>query len=259
MRIAALDVGSNSFHLIVADVGPAGASRCSTAPRRWSASARRCTHGVIPPEVFRRGLDALRALQPHRRPPQRRRADGGRDQRGARGAERRRVRARGARRGRASTSASSAATRRRASSTWARAARSTSASGGWRCSIVGGGSLEVILADAQELLLHGLAQAGRHPPARRVAMLPIRRRRAKRRAAGRARPRAAGSGRSTRVRAMGFDFVAFTSGTAFALASVAARSDKDTGSAQVDARAQGPAGAREQRLGVDVARGAGAS
>ena len=43
---------------------PAGTSTCSTGPRRWSGSATRpCTRGSSRPEVFRRGLDALRALR----------------------------------------------------------------------------------------------------------------------------------------------------------------------------------------------------
>ena len=54
---------------------------------------------------------------------------------------------------------------------------------------------------------------------------------------------------------MGFDFVAFTSGTASALASVL-RADKDTGSGK-STIALKDLQALEQRLGVDVDRGAG--
>ncbi|HMF43370.1 MAG TPA: exopolyphosphatase, partial [Polyangia bacterium] len=64
MRIAALDVGSNSFHLIVADVGTGGhinvLDRSKEMVRLGDSTLH---HGVIPPEVFRRGLDALRALR----------------------------------------------------------------------------------------------------------------------------------------------------------------------------------------------------
>ena len=64
MRIAALDVGSNSFHLIVADVGTGGhinvLDRSKEMVRLGDSTLQ---HGVIPPEVFRRGLDALRALR----------------------------------------------------------------------------------------------------------------------------------------------------------------------------------------------------
>src|SRR3954464_4968009 len=64
MRIAALDVGSNSFHLIVADVATGGhinvLDRAKEMVRLGDSTLH---HGVIPPEVFRRGLDALRALR----------------------------------------------------------------------------------------------------------------------------------------------------------------------------------------------------
>src|SRR4051812_32157694 len=64
MRIAALDVGSNSFHLMVADVGTGGhinvLDRSKEMVRLGDSTLH---HGVIPPEVFRRSLDALRALR----------------------------------------------------------------------------------------------------------------------------------------------------------------------------------------------------
>src|SRR4051794_41832740 len=64
MRIAALDVGSNSFHLIVVEVGTGGhinvLDRAKEMVRLGDSTLH---HGVIPPEVFRRGLDALRALR----------------------------------------------------------------------------------------------------------------------------------------------------------------------------------------------------
>ena len=63
MRIAALDVGSNSFHLIVVQVTTGGhfevLDRAKEMVRLGESSLRT---GIIPPEVFRRGLDALASL-----------------------------------------------------------------------------------------------------------------------------------------------------------------------------------------------------
>ena len=64
MRIAALDVGSNSFHLIVADVGTGGHINVLDRAKEMVRLGDSTLHqGVIPPEVFRRGLDALRSLR----------------------------------------------------------------------------------------------------------------------------------------------------------------------------------------------------
>ena len=64
MRIAALDVGSNSFHLIVADIGTGGHISVLDRAKEMVRLGDSTLHqGVIPPEVFRRGLDALRALR----------------------------------------------------------------------------------------------------------------------------------------------------------------------------------------------------
>ena len=178
MRIAALDVGSNSFHLIVADVGTGGhinvLDRAKEMVRLGDSTLH---HGVIPPEVFRRGPGRPARASPHRRSPQRRRADGGRDQRRARGAERRRVRARGARRG---GHRHPGHPRRRGGAAHlpgrARLAGPRQAAGGAvrsRRRLARGHPRRRAGA-----LLHGLAEAGRHPAGRDAAPAPIRRRRA---------------------------------------------------------------------------------
>ena len=237
MRIAALDVGSNSFHLIVADVGTGGhinvLDRAKEMVRLGDSTLH---HGVIPPEVFRRGPGRAARASPHRRSPQRRRADGGRDQRRARGAERRRVRARGARRG---GHRHPRHPRRRGGAAHlpgrARLARSRQAAGGAvrsRRRLARGHPRRRAGA-----VLHGVAQARRHPPGRDLPLLRSADARASapswRSACARCSIRSI-----TRVRAMGFDFVAFTSGTASALASVL-RADKDTGSGKSTIALQG--------------------
>ena len=64
MRIAALDVGSNSFHLIVADVETGGRIHVLDRAKEMVRLGDSTLHkGVIAPEVFRRGLDALKALR----------------------------------------------------------------------------------------------------------------------------------------------------------------------------------------------------
>ena len=64
MRIAALDVGSNSFHLMVAEVETGGHIRVLDRAKEMVRLGDSTLHeGVIPPEVFRRGLDALKALR----------------------------------------------------------------------------------------------------------------------------------------------------------------------------------------------------
>ena len=64
MRIAALDVGSNSFHLIVVQVTASGhfevLDRAKEMIRLGESSLRT---GIIPPEVFRRGIEALGSLR----------------------------------------------------------------------------------------------------------------------------------------------------------------------------------------------------
>src|SRR5262252_10634500 len=218
MRIAALDVGSNSFHLVVADVGTGGhinvLDRSKEMVRLGDSTLH---HGVIPPEVFRRGLDALRAL---RRIADRHNVDaliavatsavreaqnGGEFVRAAhdevgieirvvRGDEEARLIYLGA--------------------------RGSLDLGKRRVAILdlGGGSLEVILADAQELYFAASLKLGviRLAETCPVSDPPTPRERAQlaERARSLLEPVIA------RVRAMGFDFVAFTSGTASALASL---------------------------------------
>src|SRR3569623_833001 len=64
MRIAALDVGSNSFHLMVADVETGGRINVLDRAKEMVRLGDSTLHqGVIAPEVFRRGLDALKALR----------------------------------------------------------------------------------------------------------------------------------------------------------------------------------------------------
>ena len=171
MRIAALDVGSNSFHLIVADVGTGGhinvLDRAKEMVRLGDSTLH---HGVIPPEVFRRGLDALRALR--------------------RIADRHNVDALVA-------VATSAVREAQNGGEFVRAARDEAGIDirvirgdeearliylGARGSLdlgkrrvalfdLGGGSLEVILADAQELYFTASLKLGRHPPGRDLPLL----------------------------------------------------------------------------------------
>ena len=64
MRIAALDVGSNSFHLMVADVETGGRINVLDRAKEMVRLGDSTLHkGVIAPDVFRRGLDALKALR----------------------------------------------------------------------------------------------------------------------------------------------------------------------------------------------------
>jgi len=246
MRIAALDVGSNSFHLIVADVGTGGhinvLDRSKEMVRLGDSTLH---HGVIPPEVFRRGLDALRSLR--------------------RIADRHNVDALAA-------VATSAVREAQNGGEFVRAARDEAGIDirvirgdeearliylGARGSLdlgkrrvalfdLGGGSLEVILADAQELYYTASLKLGvirlaetcpcSDPPSSRE------------RAQLAERVRSMLDPVVARVRAMGFDFVAFTSGTASALASVL-RADKDTDSGK-STIALKDLQALEQRLGT---------
>jgi exopolyphosphatase/guanosine-5'-triphosphate,3'-diphosphate pyrophosphatase len=245
MRIAALDVGSNSFHLIVADVGTGGhiniLDRSKEMVRLGDSTLH---HGVIPPEVFRRGLDALRALR--------------------RIADRHNVDALVA-------VATSAVREAQNGGEFVRAARDESGIDirvirgdeearliylGARGSLdlgkrrvalfdLGGGSLEAILADAQELYYTASLKLGvirlaescpcSDPPTSRE------------RAQLHERVRSLLEPVIARMRAMGFDFVAFTSGTASALAGMM-RADKEGGGKS--AVAVRDVAALEQRLGT---------
>src|SRR5882762_2953604 len=62
MRIAALDIGSNSFHLIVSHVNPGGRMEILDRAKEMVRFGETLKSGMISPDVFRRGLDALRAL-----------------------------------------------------------------------------------------------------------------------------------------------------------------------------------------------------
>ncbi|MES1157907.1 MAG: Ppx/GppA phosphatase family protein [Haliangium ochraceum] len=218
MRIAALDVGSNSFHLIVVKVTPSGhfevLDRSKEMVRLGESSLRT---GIIPPEVFRRGLDALASLRrlADRHQPDalvavatsavREAQNGGefvraaRDEVGVdiqvvRGQEEARLIYLGA--------------------------RGTLDLDGRRAVLLdlGGGSLEVILADARECYFTDSAKLGvirlteewapSDPPTTRELV------------ALRTRVRRALEPVIARVRAMGFDFAAMSSGTALALSAM---------------------------------------
>ena len=225
MRIAALDVGSNSFHLIVVQVTTAGhfevLDRAKEMVRLGESSLRT---GIIPPEVFRRGLEALASLRrlADRHQPDalvavatsavREAQNGGefvraaRDEIGVdiqvvRGQEEARLIYLGA--------------------------RSALNLDGRRVLLfdLGGGSLEVILADARECYFTDSIKLGvirlteewgasDPPTARELGAL-------------RSRVRRALEPVIARVRAMGFDFVAMSSGTASALAGIVARRDDE--------------------------------
>ena len=220
MRIAALDIGSNSFHLIVAHVNANGRIDILDRAKELVRLGEALRSGVITPPIFDRGLDALRALK---RIADRHRPDAlqavatsavreaqnggefvravrdelGIDVRVIRGQEEAHLIYLGARR------ALDLAGRRVA------------------LFDVGGGSTELILADAREcyftvslklgvLRLRDEWQCADPPTAREAAALAD-------------RVRSALEPTIARVKAMGFDFVALTSGTAFALAGLAAR------------------------------------
>src|SRR5204862_710574 len=218
MRIAALDGGSSSFHLIVAEVGTGGRIHMLDRAKEMVRLGDSTLHkGVIAPEVFRRGLDALRALR--------------------RIADRHKVDA-------LMAVATSAVREAQNGGEFVRAARDEAGIDiqvvrgdeearliylGARGSLdlgkrrvalfdLGGGSLEVILADAQELYFTASLKLGviRLSEACPVSDPPTPRERAQlaERARSVVEPVIA------RVRAMGFDFVAFTSGTASALAAL---------------------------------------
>jgi exopolyphosphatase/guanosine-5'-triphosphate,3'-diphosphate pyrophosphatase len=247
VRIAALDVGSNSFHVLIVQVHSSGRvevlARAKEMVRLGETSLRT---GVIPPEVFRRGLEALVSL---RRIVDRYRPDalvaiatsavreaqnGGEFVRAARdevGLDIQVVR--GQEEGRLIYLG----------------ARGTLNLDGRRVALLdlGGGSLEVILADARECyfidsLKLGVIRLNEEwgpsdpPTAKELAGL-------------RARVRQTLSPVIGRVTAMGFDFVALSSGTALALAALQGalgnrREDAATSSLTQDALME-----LEQKLG----------
>ncbi|HMI83498.1 MAG TPA: Ppx/GppA phosphatase family protein [Polyangiaceae bacterium] len=220
MRIAALDIGSNSFHLIVANVNATGRIDILDRAKELVRLGEALRSGVITPPIFDRGLEALRSLK---RIADRHRPDAlqavatsavreaqnggefvravrdelGIDVRVIRGQEEAHLIYLGARR------ALDLAGRRVA------------------LFDVGGGSTELILADAREcyftvslklgvLRLRDEWQCADPPTAREAAALAD-------------RVRSALEPTVARVKAMGFDFVALTSGTAFTLAGLSAR------------------------------------
>ncbi len=63
MRIAALDIGSNSFHLMVAHVNPGGRIEVLDRAKEMVRLGETLRSGMITPEIFGRGLEALRALK----------------------------------------------------------------------------------------------------------------------------------------------------------------------------------------------------
>ena len=220
MRIAALDIGSNSFHLIVAHVGANGRIDVLDRAKELVRLGEALRSGVISPDIFARGLDALRSLKriaDRHRPDAlqavatsavREAQNGGEFVRAVRdelGVEIRVIRG-----------------QEEAHLIYLGARRALDLAGR-RVALfdVGGGSTEVVLADAREcyftaslklgvLRLRDEWQCADPPTARETAALADRIR-------GALEPTVA------RVKAMGFDFVALTSGTAFALAGLALR------------------------------------
>ncbi len=221
VRIAALDVGSNSFHLLVVQVNTAGhfevLARAKEMVRLGETSLRT---GIIPPAIFRRGLEALAALRriADRHQPDalvaiatsavREAQNGGEFVRAARdevGLDIQVVRGR---------------EEARLIYLGARGALDLN---GHRVALfdLGGGSLEVILADARECYLTDSVKLGvirlteewdaSDPPTPRQ-LVDLR-----------ARVRRALEPVIARVRAMGFDFAAISSGTAQALAAILKR------------------------------------
>lgn len=63
VTVAALDVGSNSFHLVIAEACPDGTVRVLERAREMVRLGEASLHaGVIPPDAFARGLAALKSL-----------------------------------------------------------------------------------------------------------------------------------------------------------------------------------------------------
>jgi exopolyphosphatase/guanosine-5'-triphosphate,3'-diphosphate pyrophosphatase len=226
MRIAALDIGSNSFHLIVSHVNPGGRMEILDRAKEMVRFGETLKSGMISPDVFRRGLDALRSLKriADRHQPDalvavatsavREAQNGGEFARAVRdelGIDMRVIRG------------------QEEAHLIYLGARSALDLAGRRVALfdVGGGSTELILADSREcyftislklgvLRLRDEWQTADPPSAREVAALSD-------------RVRSALEPAIARVRAMGFDFVALTSGTAFALAGLAARAGNGAG------------------------------
>jgi exopolyphosphatase/guanosine-5'-triphosphate,3'-diphosphate pyrophosphatase len=220
MRIAALDIGSNSFHLIVAHVNATGRIDILDRAKELVRLGEALRSGVITPPIFDRGLDALRALKriaDRHRPDAlqavatsavREAQNGGEFVRAVRdelGIEIRVIRG-----------------QEEAHLIYLGARRALDLAGR-RVALfdVGGGSTELILADAREcyftvslklgvLRLRDEWQCADPPTAREASALAD-------------RVRSALEPTVARVKAMGFDFVALTSGTAFALAGLAGR------------------------------------
>lgn len=220
MRLAALDAGSNTFHLVVAEVGPDGTfeviDRAKEMVRIGEGTLRT---KVIPAGGFARGIDALRRL--------RRIADSHRP---------------------ATTVAVATAAIREAENgrAFVRAARDETGLDlkvvdaaeearliylGARRSLdlgrrrvalcdLGGGSLEIIVADAQRIhYVRSLPLGGLRLAETWLTGDPLR---ASRLAAMRAAVRAALARPMKEIRAVGYDFVALASGTANALRTVLA-------------------------------------
>src|SRR5450432_2552747 len=244
MRIAALDVGSNSFHLIVAEVETGGRIRVIDRAKEMVRLGDSTLHkGVIAPEVFRRGLDALRALR--------------------RIADRHKVDALVA-------VATSAVREAQNGGEFVRAARDEAGIDirvirgdeearliylGARGSLdlgkrrvalfdLGGGSLEIVLADAQELYFTASLKLGVIRLAERCPCSDPPSPRERSHLTERVRTML--DPVISRLRAMGFDNVAFTSGTASALAGLV-RADGGGGKSTI---ALPDLAALEQRLGT---------
>jgi len=63
VTLAALDVGSNSFHLVIVEACPDGSVRVLERSREMVRLGESSLHaGVIPPEAFARGIAALKSL-----------------------------------------------------------------------------------------------------------------------------------------------------------------------------------------------------
>jgi exopolyphosphatase / guanosine-5'-triphosphate,3'-diphosphate pyrophosphatase len=63
MRIAAIDIGSNSLHLVVADVSQGGRIEILDRAKEMVRLGESLRNEVIAPEPFRRGIEALRTLK----------------------------------------------------------------------------------------------------------------------------------------------------------------------------------------------------
>ena len=162
--LAAVDIGTNSVHGVVARVDGVAASRSSSARRRWCGSARR--RGDMKRADARRHRPRRRRPRPV--PPGGRgpRAPdhGGGHVRGARGREPRPCSSSGPGTRPASTSTSSRASRRRGSSTSACSRRCRCSTGGCCSATSAVAAPSCSSASAGEVLGVPQPQAGRHPP-----------------------------------------------------------------------------------------------